>query len=190
MDSDGFDRLLRRAARHEPEALHALVDMYSGRVYGLLYRLTGSPEIAEDLLQDTFLRLVRRIRDYEHVGKFEPWLFRIAANLARDHARKIKRRGSTLTLDGDQRGEPGVPEPADPTQTDPGRALLREESARRLGEALRELSEMDREIIMLRHFSELPYAEIAEMLEIPLGTALARAHRAMKRLKTLLSEED
>ena len=190
MEPAGLDRLLRRARRRDSQALHKLVDMYSARVFGLLYRLTGSHETAEDLLQETFLRVMRMIPEYRHGGKFEAWLFRIAANLARDHARRVRRRGHPLTLDGSGReDEPGSPQLADAAQLDPSGELLRTEAGQRLGEVLCELPEMDREIILLRHFSELSFREIAELLDIPLGTALARAHRALKRLRAALGEE-
>jgi RNA polymerase sigma-70 factor (ECF subfamily) len=190
VDPAGLDRLLRRAQKRDPEALNKLVDRYSARVFGLLYRLTGSRETAEDLLQETFLRVVRTIGEYKHDGKFEAWLFRIAANLARDHARRVRRRGRPLTLEGAGRDdESGPMEVADPEQDGPSRELLRKEAGERLGACLRELGEIDREIILLRHFSELSFREIAEILQIPLGTALARAHRALKRLRTALGEE-
>ncbi|MBU0616118.1 MAG: sigma-70 family RNA polymerase sigma factor [Planctomycetes bacterium] len=190
MEPAGLDRLLRRARRRDSQALHELVDMYSARVFGLLYRLTGSRETAEDLLQETFLRVVRAIPEYRHGGKFEAWLFRIAANLARDCARRAARRGHPFTLDGSGReGELRLPELADAAQPDPGGELLRKETGQRLAELLHELPEMDREIVLLRHFSELSFREIAELLDIPLGTALARAHRALKRLRAALGEE-
>ena len=190
MEPAGLDRVLRRARRRDPAALHTIVEMYSTRVFGLLYRLTGSPEIAEDLLQETFLRVVRMIPEYRHAGKFEAWLFRIAANLARDHARRIRRHGQPLALDGPGReNQPAVPELADAAQPDPGDELLKTETGQRLGEVLQELPELDREIILLRHFSELSFREVAELLDIPLGTALARAHRALKRLKAALGGE-
>jgi len=186
----GLDRLLGRARKHDPEALNELVRLYSARVFGLLYRLTGSRETAEDLLQETFLRVVRTIAEYEHGGKFEAWLFRIAANLARDHARRVKRRGQPATLDASGRDDAaGGPALADPAAADPGGALIRREAGERLSECLADLSEMDREIILLRYFSELSFREIAEMLRVPLGTALARAHRALHRLRAALGEE-
>jgi RNA polymerase sigma-70 factor (ECF subfamily) len=186
----GLDRLLRRARRRDPQALHTLVDMYSARVFGLLYRLTGSRETAEDLLQETFLRVVRVISEYRHGGKFEAWLFRIAGNLARDHARRIKRRRHPQTLAGSVgEGQPGLAKLADATRPDPVDELLKKEAEQRLNAVLQELGEAEREIILLRHFSELSFREIAELLDIPLGTALARAHRAMQRLKAALGEE-
>ena len=190
MDPAGLDRLLRRARKRDPEALRELVDAYSARIFGMLYRLTRSRETAEDLLQETFLRVVRTIAQYKHDGKFEAWLFRIAANLARDHARRIRRRGVPAALDGSGRDdESGGVEAADPRQADPGHELVRKESGERLSACLAELSEIDREIILLRHFSELSFREIAQLLEVPLGTALARAHRALNRLRAALGEE-
>jgi RNA polymerase sigma-70 factor (ECF subfamily) len=95
-----LDELLKQACRRDAGALSKLVELYTPRVFGLLYRLTGSRDAAEDLLQDTFLRVVRMIGQYEHAGKFESWLFRIAANLARDRARTLRRRGEVGSLDG------------------------------------------------------------------------------------------
>jgi RNA polymerase sigma-70 factor (ECF subfamily) len=190
VESAGFDRLVRRARAHDPAALRELVDAYSPRVFGLLYRLTGSRETAEELLQETFLRLVRMIGEYEHTGKFEPWLFRIAANLARDHARRARRRRGSLALDSFPGADgPGMADVADASQPEPSREAARNEAAARLNECLQRLGEIDREIILLRHFSELSFREIAEILQIPLGTALARAHRALKRLRAEFGQE-
>lgn len=191
MDARELDHLLPRARRHEPEALHLLIEAYSPRVYGLLYRLTGSRETAEDLLQETFLRMVRTIGAYEHRGRFEAWLFRIAANLARDHARRSKRRGVIASLDGPGcDGEPFAADLPNPRQDSPGQGVIETEAGQRLEACLENLAETDREIILLRHFSELSFREIAAMLGIPLGTALARAHRALKRLRSTLCDED
>lgn len=190
MDQAHLDELLRRASRRDPAALGELVELYSPRVFGLLYRLTGVRDVAEDLLQETFLRLVRTIERYEHAGKFEAWLFRIAANLARDRARKLGRRGATSSLDGGwDTQEPRGSEPA--TSDDgPSMQLMRNEAGTRLAACLEQLSDAEREIILLRHYSELSFREIADLLGVPLGTALARAHRALKRLRGLLRDED
>jgi RNA polymerase sigma-70 factor, ECF subfamily len=186
-----LDDLLRRARCREPAALGDLVETYSPRVFGLLYRLTGSQDVAEDLLQETFLRVVRAIEEYEHAGKFEPWLFRIAANLARDHARKRGRRGELGPTDRARTDrEPlSTSEPASAAD-DPARDLIRREDEERLVAGLQQLTDSEREIILLRHFSELSFREIAEVLRVPLGTALARAHRALQHLRGELTDED
>lgn len=187
MDPAGLERLLCRARRREPAALQRLVELFAPRVFGLLYRLTGSREIAEELLQETFLRLVRTIGDYEHSGRFQAWLFRIATNLVRDHARRQRRRQPTLPLDDAQRD--GLARLA-VSQTGPAEELQRRESRQRVNAALDALGALDREIILLRHFAGLSFREIAALLEIPLGTALARAHRALKRLRDLLGDQE
>ncbi len=184
MASDGLEGLLERARRRDPAALDELVSRYSSRLFGLLYRLTGSRDVSEDLLQETFLRMVRTIGEYEHVGRFEAWLFRIAANLARDWARKRTRRGETSPLAAGRDDEdcPGAVAPEAPAG-DPGAAIERRESVRALVAALHELPAPDREVLLLRHYGELSFKEIAEHLDVPLGTALARAHRALLKLK-------
>ena len=188
MDQTGLDELLRRARRRDPEALGELVEVYSARVYGLLYRLTGAREAAEDLLQETFLRVVRAITEYEHVGKFESWLLRIAANLARDRARQIGRRGEVAALDDALAN--GRSAPSGSAAEDPTEHVLRCEAGQRLAACLARLSDGEREVILLRHYSDLSFREIAELLGIPLGTALARAHRGLARLRRELADEE
>lgn len=185
MGRDSIDELVRAAIRLDDGALAQLVDRYHGRVYGLLYRLTRSRETAEDLTQETFLRVVRTIGGYTHDGRFEAWLFRIAANLARDHGRRRTRRGVPVSLDSGG-SEGGRLDPPPESQPGPEVRLLEMEWADRVNAKLAELPELDREILLLRHFGELSFKEIAETLRVPLGTALARAHRAIRKLRQAL----
>ncbi len=190
MDDDALSQLLHRARRRDPEALNEVVELYSPRVFGLLYRLTGTRDVAEDLLQETFLRMVRMIGQYEHRGKFDAWLFRIAANLARDRARRLGRRGEVASLDGtwSDGNSPAADYPASGPH-DPYEHLAQQEAKQHLAAGLGRLSDPEREIILLRHYSELSFREIAELLGIPLGTALARAHRALQHLRAELAGE-
>lgn len=190
MEQSGLDVLLRRARRRDPEALAALVERYGDRVFGLLLRLTGSRDAAEDLMQETFVRLVRTIEDYDHAGRFEAWLFRIAANLARDRIRRSKRRATTVPLDELDRAAPAAGGRVAGDEASPSWRLERLEAGERLAAALERLSDAEREILVLRHYSELSFREIAELLEVPLGTALARAHRALGRLRMMMSEAE
>lgn len=188
MERVDLEACLRRAVRRDPDALTTLVELYSPRVFGLLYRLTGSRDVAEDLMQETFLRMVRTIDQYVHVGKFEPWLFRIAANLARDHARRVRRQGPPASWDspGDDEPPPGA---GGTVEDGPDDQLLRQEACQRLVAGLNRLSPAEREVLMLRHFSGMSFRDIAEALGVPLGTALARAHRALRRLRAELEDE-
>jgi RNA polymerase sigma-70 factor (ECF subfamily) len=191
VDDLELDELLRRSRRREPAALHELVERYNRRVFGLLYRQTGRRDVAEDLMQETFLRVLRNLDAYEHVGKFESWLFRIAANLARDHARRQKRRSEVDTLDDAALDvEPIVVDGAAAERGDPARQLERAELGDRLVDGLAQLTDADREILLLRHYGEKSFREIADLLGIPLGTALARAHRALGRLRDWVRSDE
>lgn len=189
MESSRLDGILARAQRGDAAALASLVDAYANRVHGLLFRLTRNRHDAEELTQETFLRMVRTIEHYDHRGRFEAWLFRIASNLVRDDARRIGRRGQSQPLlgsDGAEGMDGGLDAPEG--AHGPDRLLEAREREARLERALAELPEADREIVVLRHYSELPFQEIADLLEIPLGTALARAHRALAKLRAALGE--
>ncbi len=191
MDPADLDQLLERARRQEPDAFEELVRRYSQRLFGLLLRLTGSRDAAEDYVQETFLRVVRTIADYQHQGRFEAWLFRIAANLARDHARQAKRRGPTGSLDvADDHGRTMAGDLADERLPGPAAGMHGGERESRLHACLAALPGLDREVLILRHFSELSFREIADLLQIPLGTALARGHRALRRLRQELEGAD
>jgi len=180
---------LARAQRGEPEAFEWLVDAYSARLYGFLYRLTGHRDDAEELVQEVFVRVVRHIEGYDHDGRFEAWIFRIATNLVRDRIRRIGRRPEIGQLpDAGEEGGDGI---ADDRRTSAG--IPRPEAGVELADdvermqwALDQLPAAEREVIMLRHYSQLSFADIAQSMETPLGTALARAHRGLARLRRIM----
>ncbi len=186
-----LDALLLRARRRDAAALTALAEAYSARLYGLLVRLTSSRVEAEDLVQETLLRVIRTIEDYDHQGRFEAWLFRIAANLARDYRRRQRRRGLSASLSSVESDEGGgSTERVDPRVIDGETMAMNEESHGRLAACLAGLTDADREILLLRHYGDLSFREIADLLGVPLGTALARAHRAVARLRQRLEGEE
>ncbi|MFH1573590.1 MAG: sigma-70 family RNA polymerase sigma factor [Acidobacteriota bacterium] len=186
--------LIERAQRLDPDAYDALVDAYGQRLFGFLYRMTGNREDAEDLLQEVFLRMVRMLGRYTHQGRFEAWLFRIAANLGRDRIRGARRTPTVISMSGGTADEGDSVSEADweraaPDDARPDEPLVRREQIGRLEAALGQLSEAEREVIMLRHYSELSFAEIARVMDTPLGTALARAHRGLARLRRIMEGE-
>ena len=186
--------VIERAQRLDPEAYDVLVDAYGQRLFGFLYRFTGSRDQAEDLLQEVFLRVVRTLPRYTHRGRFEGWLFRIAANLVRDRIRQARRTPTMISLSA------GCDDPDDldhvagwdrsaAGEGAPDAPLIRQEQIDRMQVALDQLSAAEREVIMLRHYSERSFAEIAEMMGTPLGTALARAHRGLAKLRRIVEAE-
>jgi RNA polymerase sigma-70 factor (ECF subfamily) len=194
MEPDVLGSLIGRAKRRDAAAFDALVDAYGSRLFGYLYRLTGARDEAEELLQELFVRLVRTLPEYEHDGRFEGWLFRIATNLARDRVRRRQRAPAVLSLDaaGNDVGNPTGPsswqELADLSGPSPEAPLELREEADALQRALSKLPGPEREVVMLRHFSGMSFAEIAEAMDTPLGTALARAHRGLGKLRDMMED--
>jgi RNA polymerase sigma-70 factor (ECF subfamily) len=183
--------LVERARQGDPAAYETLVDLYANRLYGFLYRLTGSRTDAEDLLQDLFVRVVRMLPRYEHRSTLEGWLFRIATNLARDHIRRARRTPPMLSIHAEPEDDGGQVrtwrQPADTSAEAPGHRMERSEDADALQQALAGLPAPEREVVMLRHFSDMSFAEIADVMGTPLGTALARAHRGLNKLRRMLA---
>ncbi|MHC4443220.1 MAG: RNA polymerase sigma factor [Planctomycetota bacterium] len=191
MDTELIADIIHRAKQHDPEAYDALVEEYSPRLYGYFYRLTGSQHDAEDLLQEVFVRLVRTFDDYQHQGRFEAWLFRIALNLLRDRVRRRKKSKSAglmpQSLPTKEENDPldNYPDNSAPQPQDD---LYRAEQIDRMQLAIEKLPEPEREVIIMRHFSQMSFREIADTMNIPLGTALARAHRGLAKLRTMMEE--
>jgi len=201
---------LRAASSGDGEAWRELVSAYSGRVFGLLLKQCGDRELAEELTQVTFVKLVDQLgaKDgsgshsgggYEEQGRFESWLFRIAMNKLRDEMRRRKRHARPTDMTAAPGKAPGGPAgwvrefaaSADAGQLgeDPAERLSRAEQVARLQAVIAGLPEADREVLHLRHTAGLSFTQIAETLEQPLGTVLARGHRALGKLKKQMMEE-
>lgn len=196
MDEAALAELIHRAQRGDAAAFDRLVDAYGHRITGFLHRMTGARQDAEDLVQEVFLRLVRTMGNYRHDGRFEAWIFRIAANLARDRVRRAQRAPKFVAIKtggGAEAGDASEPGSLDTIagSSEPADAAMdRDEQTRALHAALAMLPETEREVMMLRHFSQMSFKEIAEMAGVPLGTALARAHRGLKRLREIMTAGD
>lgn len=190
MSLDHLTLLVRRAQSREAGAFDEIIDLFGSRLYGYFYRLSGSRDDAEDLLQELFLRVVRTIERYEHDGQLEAWLFRIATNLVRDRFRRAKRtpvhRSIDVEGDNEQPQTTWAGELADQTTAPPSDEVERREDMDRMQRALTELPPGEREAVMLRHFSQLSFAQIADVMCTPLGTALARVHRGLAKLRKLV----
>ncbi len=182
--------LIARAKRQEPEALDAIVDQYAGRLFGFFHRMIGAREGVEDLVQEVFVRVVRMIPQYDEKGRFESWLFRIAANLNRDRIRKLQRQ-PIVSLDetNEAQGQDVVEVrlvSGLSQEHGPQDALAMTESLANLQVCLMKLSTDERTVVLLRHYGQLEYSEISQMMETPIGTALARAHRGLKKLRQMM----
>jgi RNA polymerase sigma-70 factor (ECF subfamily) len=180
--------LMARAGREA--AYRELIRRYERPIFALLFRMVRDRELAEDLSQETFIKALNAIESYRPEFKFSSWIFKIANNAAIDHLRR--RELDTLSLDGSPHAE--TPEAMQATALQIG---ARQESpldtveAKELGGAIElaigRLRPEYRSCILLRHVEGRAYEEIAEMLDLPLGTVKTYIHRARNELRQALA---
>lgn len=182
--TDNPQDLACRLQRGDADALTALVEAFHRPVLGLIYHRVYDAALAEDYTQETFLRMMRSIHLYDVSRPFKPWLYAIALNIVRDH---FKRADTRRTLPLPPMDDHGV-DFAPATET-PESLTLDAEEHDQVSLALGQLSAVHREAILLRYYHELSLAEIAETLNIPLGTVKSRLANGLRHLKSLLEAE-
>ncbi len=162
-----------------------LVGRYKDPIVSFLYRFTGDFRTAEDLAQETFLRVFRKIHEYNNTAKFSTWLYTIASNLAKDEfKRRVRHPARSLDWKGGGDTTRDVPEAkADTTDSVPDVQLEHDEVRQNVKKALNLLDEHDREVLLLKDVQGLSYAEIAEVLTLPMGTVKSRISRARTAFK-------
>ena len=173
--------VIRKARGLDAGAFDEIVDAYSGRLYGFFHHMLGRREEAEDLVQEVFVRVVKGITEYREEGRFEAWLFRIAGNLVRDRLRREPKEAAIGTVGQDHADD--LESRTDRHTGGAAETLERREDMDRMQKCLAKLPSMEREVILMRHYGELSFAEIAEYTAAPLGTVLARAHRGLAKLR-------
>jgi len=170
------------AANGDEIAWRTIVEAYSFRVFALIRSKCANEDLAEEITQSTFCTIAQKLPTYTETGKFEAWLFRIAMNRLRDEMRRRKRHA--IPMENEMIGvlSGGV---SDVQKDDEAVAQIQ-----RLRVAVRQLSSSDQDIIHMRHSAGMSYKQIAEVLGEPLGTVLARQHRALKKLRSFMDCED
>ena len=174
----------------EEAAYRELIRRYERPLFSLLFRMVRDRELAEDLAQETFVKALNAIESYRPEFKFSSWIFKIANNAAIDHLRR--RELDTLSLEGSPQAE--TPEAIEATALQIGgrqESPLAEVEARELGgqieAAIAQLRPEYRSCILLRHVEGRAYEEIADILNLPLGTVKTYIHRARNELRQALA---
>ena len=178
-EKETLEQTLHLAAGGDEDAWRTIVESYSGRVFGLIRSQCGNADLAEEITQSVFCTMAEKIVGYTESGRFESWLFRIAINRLRDEMRRRKRHARPVEEEK-LIGMAGV------IEVEPDRDDARRQDTGALREAMAQLPEADQRIVYLRHYGELSFRQIADILDQPLGTVLARQHRALKKLRDLL----
>ena len=169
-----------------PEACEEIVRRYERPIYGLIARMVRDEAQAEDLTQDTFLKMFRALARYDPTLRFSSWLFRIAHNTAIDYLRQRRLLIATPIDDPDDESDP-LQELPDPSAISPERSAERSELAAAVDRALDRVRPDYRAVLVLRYQEGLEYQDIADVLGVPLGTVKTFLHRARRDLARELS---
>jgi len=178
------------ARRRDEAACRELVRRYERPIFSLIYRMVRNRELAEDLAQETFIKALNALESYRPEYKFSSWLFKIANNAAIDHLRK--RELDTLSLEGSPHAD--TPQLVEATALQIGEkaetaleAVEHKELGGEIERAIARLRPEYRTCILLRHVEGRAYEEIAEILNLPLGTVKTYIHRARNELRIALA---
>jgi RNA polymerase sigma-70 factor, ECF subfamily len=169
--------LMVRVQAGDPQALAALIDRWRGPLYAFLWRRAGDG--ADDVFQESWIRVARARDRFDRSRRFSTWLFQIANNLCRDRWRRLDARRRALDgwkaeLETSGAGRSAPPAPPD----------------ERLARVLDRLPERQREVLVLRYWHDQSEADVAEILGVPRGTVKSRLHAAVRAARALLQEEE
>jgi len=177
--------LIRSFQAGDTEAFDVLVTRYKDRIYSSILFFVKDTYLAEDLFQDVFIKIIDTLKNkrYTEEGKFLPWALRIAHNLCVDYFRKVKRTPAIKTSDDED-----IFEVINVSQEAPDQKLMRGESHEKVRRMLDLLPEEQREIIVLRHYANLSFKEIAEITNCSINTALGRMRYGLINLRKMMAE--
>ena len=179
------EQLIARFQSGDERAYIELVNRYRDRLINFVYPFLGDFEQAEDVVQETMLKLYEKKHYYREIAKFSTWIYTIARNLANTELRKKKRRKTTyisrMTKDDRQYDIPAV-------QADLNQNLQNEFIRDRIHAAIKELPEHFKTVIILRDIQELSYDDVSNIVGVPLGTVKSRINRARLQLQAELQD--
>jgi RNA polymerase sigma-70 factor (ECF subfamily) len=172
-------------------ALEALVNRHRNRIYTFIISKVRNQALAEDIFQDAFFKVIKSLQQgkYNEEGKFLPWVMRISHNLVIDHFRKVKR----MPIAGKPRNNDDtfdifdVIGNGDQTKED---VMIEDEQHNQLRQMIKELPEEQRQVLLMRHYEELSFKEIAEKTGVSINTALGRMRYALINLRKIMEEHN
>jgi RNA polymerase sigma-70 factor, ECF subfamily len=192
LDQLSDEALMEAFQRGDTRAFERLLTKHKRPVYNFIHRQVGNDATAEDLMQEVFLRVIKGASSYKREAKFTTWIYTIARNICVDQSRRAKhRRAASLDQplrgnNGDQRGTMGD------TVADKGpavdRQVIGQELKGKIQQAIAKLNDEQREVFLMREYSNLPFKEIADIVGCPENTVKSRMRYALERLRAELEE--
>jgi len=166
-------------------AFNLLVDRYQSNVFTTIFLIVKDQDVAEDLLQDVFVKVLHTLNSdkYNEEGKFQPWVMRIAHNLAIDHFRKAKRYPTILLEDGSN-----LLNSLSFAEDSSEEHRIKEETLAWVRNLIDELPEAQKEVVIMRHYLDMSFQEIAEQTGVSINTALGRMRYALNHIRKKMKQ--
>lgn len=178
--------LIARSKQGDREAFNSLVDRYSSQVYNFAYRMTSNREDAEDIYQEAFIHAFRGIHSFRSDSAFSTWLFRIVRNVYLDEVKRRRSRPSVSLEESIETEDGSIARDVEDDGPLPDEIIQTNERRRIVRRAISQLPSRQREILVLYDLHGFKYEEIADILEINVGTVKSRLNRARKSLRDRL----
>lgn len=179
------NRLTKLALNGDQQAFAEIVELYKDKIYHLAYRMLNNRHEAEDVVQETFLRVFKSLDRYDPNQKFSTWIYRIATNLCIDRLRKRK---PTYSLDADMNDQEGLDGYSSIPSDDrtPESELMISETKKLIYDAIESLPAKYKSVMILRYLQDLSLQEISDVLDMPVTTIKTRVHRGREFLRKKL----
>lgn len=175
------NQLIHKCKSNDGEAFRKLMKLYQSKLYGYLLRFSNCKDDADEMLQETLIKVWKGIKKYNEESKFSSWLFTIAHNVAMDKIRTLNKAKKILSLDQ-------VEDKA--TEILQDEQFIRKEMVEKINESLLVLSEKQKSVFLLRQHGELSFKEIAKVTNEPLNTVLSHMRYAIKKIRKQLENEN
>lgn len=181
------EQLIQLYASGDENGLSVLIDRYKSKIYTSIYMRVKDDFVAEDIFQETFIKVINTIKSggYNEEGKFLPWVIRIAYNMVIDHFRKEKRGPTVINNDGYD-----IFEVMDFADDDTERKMVRTQMDVDLKKLIQFLPDDQKEVLIMRHFCEMSFKDIAEISNVSINTALGRMRYALHNLRKMIEENN
>jgi len=175
--------LIRLYVAGDETGLSTLIDRYKSKIYTSIYLLVKDEYLAEDIFQDAFIKVINTLRNgrYNEEGKFLPWVMRIAHNLVIDYYRKERRTPVVVNSDGFD-----IFDVLYFTDESAETRMIREQTHRDLRKMIQRLPDDQKEVLIMRHYGEMSFKEIADVTEVSINTALGRMRYALNNLRKMM----
>ena len=182
--------LIEKAQRGDRGALNELIRKHQERAYQYAFRLTRNPDVAADVVADAFVRINNALKNFKGNAAFTTWLYRIITNCYLDQRKREKGKGNVSLDSSYQQDDEDVTREIEDTGRTPDELVERNQREELLHKALALLPEFQKSMIVMYHAEQLSYEEIAEALDLPIGTVKSRLNRARISLREILAQDE